>query len=149
MITAASVGPSPATSSVLPRTGIASEATGGAGRAAASGATTTASSYVPSIAATVTSAPIGGTSSGYASTTVADATGAANNSTCSGAEGRITSVASHVATSKGDPLAASIAQPIEGASTIVGGARPVGKVVASASLLLGMGATLDGGPRLA
>ena len=147
--TVVSEGPSPATPSVLPRTGVASEAAGGAGRAAASGAKTIASGCGPSIAATVTSAPVGGTSSGYASTTVADATGAANSSACSDTEGGITSVASHAATSEGDPSAVLIARPTEGMGTITGGARPTGEAVAPALLSPGTGATSDGGPRLA
>lgn len=107
--TVASEGPSPVTSFVLPRTGVTSESARGAGHAAASGAATIASSYGPSIAATITSTPIGGTSSGSSSTTIADATGAANSFTCSGVEGRITSVASRVTTFEGDPLATLIA----------------------------------------
>jgi len=64
----------------------------------------------------------------------ADATGAANSSTCSDAEGGITSVASHAATSKGDPSAVLIAQPTKGTGTITDGARPASEAVAPTSL---------------
>ena len=68
------------TPSVLPTTGVVSRAAGGTGHAAASGTTTIAPGYDPSVIATITSASIDGTSFGCAAPVVVDTTGAPDSS---------------------------------------------------------------------
>ena len=90
--TVVSEGPSATTPSVLPRTGVATGAAGGAEPTAASGTTTIASGYDPSVAATITSASVGGTSSGCAAPAVVEAIGEADSSARTNIGSGITSI---------------------------------------------------------
>ncbi|XP_066385405.1 endochitinase A-like [Miscanthus floridulus] len=113
--------PSAASPSVRPMSGAVAWATGGIGRATASGTATVASVYVLPITAAATSAYVSGAStSGVAPATVG-AISAAGSSIRPIIASGITSVTSCSAISEGVPRAPAPACPAEGTGAIAGG----------------------------
>ena len=90
---------------ILPMMGVVSGAAGSTGCAAASGTTTIASGYDPSIIATIIATSVGGTLSSCTTPAVVDTTSAASRSTSSDVGSEIASITICSMISEGTPLA--------------------------------------------